>query len=191
MRKLLQRIIANPKLHARWLSSLSSLELSGAQKLARVAVNNPTADFLRHTAEEFRHAWFFKRQIQKLGGDPKDGDESLLSPTTRRYLSLIELHAVRWLKRHQRFCAQSCYLLTSYAVELRAEQLYTCYEDLLRTIDHPLSLRGIIREEREHLAAMRSELSSDTVLRAGAKYACQIENKLYAAFSSELEAALQ
>jgi hypothetical protein len=45
----------------------------------------------------------------------------------------------------------ACYLLTTYVIEKRAEELYPLYESLLQAAGCSFSLEEIIREETQHL----------------------------------------
>ena len=63
----LQVIVSSPKLHMRWLETLSHLENRGAHKIMGFQPKRQVKLFLlQHAAEEARHAFFFKRQIAKL-----------------------------------------------------------------------------------------------------------------------------
>jgi bacterioferritin (cytochrome b1) len=67
---LLYLIIADNDLHARWLNTLSLMENTGARKIS--ASEDPltvTYLILKHAAEEHRHAFYLKKQIEKIGKD--------------------------------------------------------------------------------------------------------------------------
>ena len=65
---LIQNIVSDPFLHALWINTLSYLENCGARKIA--SCEHPTAvkeEMLKHAAEEFRHAFFLKTQLRRVG----------------------------------------------------------------------------------------------------------------------------
>ena len=67
--KLLSAIINDNQLHARWLNTLSLMENTGARKIS--ASEDPetvTYIILKHAAEEHRHAFYLKKQIEKMKG---------------------------------------------------------------------------------------------------------------------------
>ena len=60
-------IVADNMLHARWLNTLSLMENTGARKIS--ASEDPatvTYIILKHAAEEHRHAFYLKKQIEKV-----------------------------------------------------------------------------------------------------------------------------
>jgi hypothetical protein len=55
---MIDKILADDRLHAKWLNTLSMLENVGARKIS--AYEDPrlvTEDVLKHALEESRHAW--------------------------------------------------------------------------------------------------------------------------------------
>ena len=65
--ELLPLIINDAQLHARWLNTLSLMENTGARKIS--ACEDPetvTYIILKHAAEEHRHAFYLKKQIEKV-----------------------------------------------------------------------------------------------------------------------------
>src|ERR1700748_434392 len=123
---ILPTIIADNQLHARWLNTLSLMENTGARKIS--ASEDPvtvTYIILKHAAEEHRHAFYLKKQIEKTGdGDyPTYEPVYLLAPAeSRYYLNQLDIDVCRYLKRtlglkgrELRFAA---YLLVTYAIEV-------------------------------------------------------------------------
>src|ERR1700761_1696107 len=94
LEQLLTAIVASNDLHAKWLNTLSYLENCGARKIA--ACEHPTLvkeEMLKHAAEEFRHAHYLKRQIQKLSSDPLPTyslSHMLGGTATLHYLSALD-----------------------------------------------------------------------------------------------------
>lgn len=165
MKMILNRIVACDQLHARWLNTLSYLENCGAKKIA--ACEHPTCvkeEMLKHAAEEFRHAHYLKCQISKLHAIsmPDYSLKYLLGGiSTLHYLSALDLHTSRYLKSSGFPCLkirEIAYLLVTYVIELRAEQLYPIYESLLRQIKSRIQVKSILLKEKEHLEEMKEGL---------------------------------
>src|SRR5271170_2242727 len=100
--KLLSTIINNNKLHARWLNTLSLMENTGARKIS--ASEDPetvTYIILKHAAEEHRHAFYLKKQIEKIDKSacPTYSSQYLLAPnSSRHYLNQLDIDACRYIK---------------------------------------------------------------------------------------------
>ncbi len=171
---LAARVVADPALHGRWLNTLSYLEHCGACKIAASA--HPSAvkeERLKHAAEEFRHAHYLKTQLRRIGQCCVDYRRSSLLGgwATYHYLHRLDLFASRQNQSH-------AYLLTTYAIELRAAELYPLYQEALRKSGSKVRVQSILLEEEEHLAEMERELGlapgSATFIRA----VCEEEGRL-------------
>ena len=67
MRDVLDRLIADPPRHARWLNTVALLEYTGARKMLKSQASARMSEMiLRHAAEESRHAHFFKRAALRI-----------------------------------------------------------------------------------------------------------------------------
>src|SRR3954464_3409517 len=103
LNKILPTIIANNELHDRWLNTLSLMENTGARKIS--ASEDPltvTYIILKHAAEEHRHAFYLKKQIDKAGKElcPTYADEYLVAPANSKYyLNILDVEVSRYLKR--------------------------------------------------------------------------------------------
>ncbi len=177
-RELLTRIVNSDELHAKWLNTLSYLENCGARKIA--ACEHPTLvkeEMLKHAAEEFRHAHHLKRQIEKVSKTPLETylPEFILGgASTMRYLNMLDLKTCRLLKESGLPCNQikpAAYLLVTYAIELRAEELYLIYDEVLRKVHSRVTVKSILLEEKEHLNEMIEGLHH---LPSGFSYAKQV-----------------
>src|SRR5579872_5275791 len=166
--ELLPVIINDNKLHARWLNTLSLMENTGARKIS--ACEDPetvTYIILKHAAEEHRHAFYLKKQIEKIDNTscPTYSSQYLLAPnSSRHYLNQLDVDACRYLKnelglkgRALRFAA---YLLVTYAIEVRADELYPVYQDALDKASSKINVKSIILEEEGHLEEMINQLQS-------------------------------
>src|SRR6202789_4659221 len=99
---LLNNIIANDSLHARWLNTLSLMENTGARKIsASEDPNTVTYIILKHAAEEHRHAFYLKKQIEKTGEELTTyAPEYLLAPGySKYYLNQLDIDVCRYLKK--------------------------------------------------------------------------------------------
>ncbi|MBL4678794.1 MAG: hypothetical protein JKY70_21765 [Mucilaginibacter sp.] len=163
---LLPKIIADSQLHARWLNTLSLMENTGARKIS--ASEDPvtvTYIILKHAAEEHRHAFYLKKQIEKTGKDlcPTYSNEYLVAPAdSKHYLHQLDIDVCRYLKKELglggaelRFAA---YLLVTYAIEVRADELYPVYQDALDAAGSKVNVKSIILEEEGHLEGMINQL---------------------------------
>jgi hypothetical protein len=163
---LLNTIVNNDTLHARWLNTLSLMENTGARKIS--ASEDPatvTYIILKHAAEEHRHAFYLKKQIEKFPGItcPTYAGEYLLAPSySKYYLNQLDVQVSRYLKsllnlkgRELRFAA---YLLVTYAIEVRADELYPVYQDVLDKAKSKVNVKSIILEEEGHLEEMINQL---------------------------------
>jgi hypothetical protein len=166
LNNLLPAIIADNELHAKWLNTLSLMENTGARKIS--ASEDPvtvTYIILKHAAEEHRHAFYLKKQIEKAGEGlcPTYAPSYLLAPAfSKYYLNQLDIDVCRYLKKdlgltgaELRFAA---YLLVTYAIEVRADELYPVYQDALDDAGSKVNVKSIILEEEGHLEEMINQL---------------------------------
>jgi hypothetical protein len=191
---ILPKIIAKNRLHARWLNTLSLMENTGARKIS--ASEDPTTVtyiILKHAAEEHRHAFYLKKQIEKTGVElPTYAAEYLLAPAfSKYYLNQLDIDVCRYLKygmnlsgAELRFAA---YLLVTYAIEVRADELYPIYQDALDDVNSKVNVKSIILEEEGHLEEMINQLqhfSPDWQVHA--QKAVEMETELFAKWVDNL-----
>jgi hypothetical protein len=191
--QLLTPIIASNELHAKWLNTLSFLENCGARKIA--ACEHPTLvkeEMLKHAAEEFRHAHYLKRQIEKVSSNSMDtySLSFMLGKTaTLHYLTTLDLKTSRYLKTlglSKHSIKEAAYLLVTYAIELRAEELYPIYDTLLRKAGSRIAVKSILLEEKEHLDEMKEGLKQLPSGFAHAEHVCAIESHVCKAWLDEI-----
>ncbi len=163
---ILPAIVANPQLHAKWLNTLSLMENTGARKIsASEDTETVTYIILKHAAEEHRHAFYLKKQLEKLGENlcPTYATNYLLAPRDSKfYLNRLDVEVCRYLKtelglqgKELRFAA---YLLVTYAIEVRADELYPIYQEALTEAESKVNVKSIILEEEGHLEEMLNQL---------------------------------
>jgi hypothetical protein len=153
-------------MHARWLNTLSLMENTGARKIS-ASEDSQTVTYiiLKHAAEEHRHAFYLKKQIEKTadGLCPTYASEYLLAPAySKYYLNQLDVQVCRYLKnelglsgKELRFAA---YLLVTYAIEVRADELYPVYQEALDNAASKVNVKSIILEEEGHLEEMLNQL---------------------------------
>jgi hypothetical protein len=166
LNKILPTIIADNQLHARWLNTLSLMENTGARKIS--ASEDPatvTYIILKHAAEEHRHAFYLKKQIEKTGKAlcPTYADEYLVASNySKYYLNMLDVEVCRYLKKELNLTGKelrfAAYLLVTYAIEVRADELYPIYQDALDNAGSKINVKSIILEEEGHLEEMINQL---------------------------------
>lgn len=164
----LKSIVSDNVLHAKWLNTLSYMENAGAKKIsASEHKENVNLIVLKHAAEEHRHAYYLKKQISKV-------DESLcktytnaelLSPNhTKYYLHALDIAVCRYLKAVFNLSGYdlkfAAYLFVTYAIEVRADELYPIYQAALDEVKSKVNVKSIILEEEGHLEEMMNQLVS-------------------------------
>jgi len=166
MKDIIRKIVANPKTHARWINTLSMMENAGAKKIKNcehpIFVNEI---ILKHAAEEARHAYYLKKQIKKVAENacPTYERSYLLAPLfSYYYLHTLDIRICRHLKstygiRHEKL-KYAAYLLVTYAIEVRADELYPIYQSVLTETNSRVNVKSIIAEEINHLREMEQQL---------------------------------
>ena len=195
----LERIVAQPAIHARFINTLSRLEYVGARKLMKSQDSSELdRETLQHLVEETRHAWMLKKLACRLdasveagygaehtlAGDEGEHYFQSLDGEVSRTVTLSDASALSLGKLH--------YLYTSWLVELRAVSFYTAYEPLLKAADVPNVLSGILGDETHHLTAMqRSIESADPLFESHIEHLIQAEAELFQNFWRKVEACVQ
>jgi hypothetical protein len=188
LNKLLPFIIADNEIHARWLNTLSLMENTGARKIS--ASEDPltvTYIILKHAAEEHRHAFYLKKQIEKTGLAlcPTYAPEYLLAPGfSKYYLNQLDIEVCRYLKKDLGLTGKdlrfAAYLLVTYAIEVRADELYPVYQDALDNAGSKINVKSIILEEEGHLEEMISQLKKFSAeWEVHAEKAVEFETRLF------------
>jgi len=187
-KECLEKIMSVPKLHARWLNTLWAKLIAGCEHPTMVP-----KEVLKHAAEEFRHAYFMKAQIEKIYPNALKTyqlDELLGNYPTKHYLYRLNTQVSRFLKNKKGIKGKQLkeygYLLVTYAIEIRAKELYPLYQDLLKEKGAPISILSIIREEEQHLKEISDELKETPAI-AWASEVCEIEEELYGKWAVSVE----
>ena len=195
MENIFKAIVQQPSLHARFLNTLSMMENAGAKKIKNcehpVLVNEI---ILKHSAEEARHAYYLKKQIQKIAPKSCPTYEKkylLAANSSYYYLHELDIKLCRYLKQHFGYRGDdlkyAAYLLVTYAIEVRADELYPQYQQVLDEAKSPVNVKSIIAEEINHLAEMKHQLKEFSPDWENlCQVATSIESELFASWSNEL-----
>lgn len=193
---LLTKIVADPQKHAKWLNTLSLMENTGARKIsASEHKTDVTLIILKHAAEEHRHAFYLKKQIAKLGSGlcPDYSDQYLLAThDSRYYLNMLDVHVCKYLKSELNLSGNelkfAAYLLVTYAIEVRADELYPVYQEVLDTSSSKVNVKSIILEEEGHLEEMLVQLKNFSAdWQRHADRAVEFETELFGKWLEGLE----
>lgn len=192
LENLLKTVVKNPTIHYRWLYTISFLENSGAKKIMKFQPHsNLSLEILKHTAEEARHAYFFRKQIEKIGHDPDRKVNLLGGSKARNFLHRLDVAIMKSLRDKMDLKKENLYyfsyLLTTYAIELRADSLFGLYEKTLKENRVPVSLISIIKEEENHLRDIERRIDKEACLLPFKKIACELEEDLFNSFISQVE----
>lgn len=166
LQQLIASLISNDIQHAKFLNTLSYMENSGARKIS--ASEHPQSVnrmILKHAAEEHRHAYYLKKQLDKLGPQlcATYAPEELIAPSESRfYLHKLDISTSRYLKNKLGLSGNelryAAYLFVTYVIELRADELYPVYQQELTAAQNKITVKSIILEEAGHLEEMTAQL---------------------------------
>lgn len=168
LQSILENIVKDNLLHARWLNTLSYMENAGAKKIsASEHKEQVNLIILKHAAEEHRHAYYLKKQLDKLDGNlckTYTNDELLTPSHTKFYLNALDVAVCRYLKQHFNLSGYelkfAAYLFVTYAIEVRADELYPVYQEVLTRAKSKVNVKSIILEEEGHLEEMLHQLKA-------------------------------
>lgn len=149
----LQQIVSKPETHARFLNTLSMLEHMGAYRIMATQSNpDMRQDVLKHMSEEARHAFFFKRQADKVAGESMDWHPSrLIAPSfARLYFKRLESRIAQEFRKSPKPMLLTYYCM-SMIIEYRAIWAFDLYQNVLDESGAPLSLKSVLAEEQGHL----------------------------------------
>jgi hypothetical protein len=185
---LLERIVQDHEVHAKWLNTLSFMENAGARKIS--ACEHPTKVSLiqlKHAAEEHRHAYYLKKQIGKINPNfckTYEASELLAPIATRQYLHSLDIKACRYLQKAFDLTKEelkyAAYLFVTYAIEVRADELYPVYQEVLEKKSSKIMVKSIILEEEGHLEEMIHQLNEfEEDWNIHAEHILEIEKELH------------
>jgi rubrerythrin len=189
LQQIFQTIIQDNQVHAKFLNTLSLMENTGARKISASEHKSKVSYLmLKHACEEARHAFYLKKQISKVAkieDYPSYENQYLLAPfASYTYLHSLDIQVCRYLKNTLQLQSDAlkyaAYLLVTYAIEVRADELYPVYQDALDEAKSKVNVKSIIVEEVGHLEEMISQLKAFSPdWKTHATKACEIEKKLF------------
>lgn len=187
MREFLRTIVRQPDLHARFMNMLSMLEHMGSRKIMVSQMKdhrNMTEDMLKHLAEEARHAYFFKRQAERVAKKSLPGytdDNTFCRIPAAMYFGRLDAGLAKQVP------ARDAYPWTSLIIELRACWLYAMYQQILEEEKISISLKSLLAEEDMHLAEMFDMCGdNEPRLRALSAYETDLFGKFFKMLRTEL-----
>jgi len=165
--ELLDRIIARPALHARLLNTLSRLEYVGVRKMLKSRrAERLDLEGLEHMLDEAVHALRLKKAALTVDAGMKSvqtfaAEDTLAGEAGESYFQAVDRAAEQALAELPEDArAEINYLLTSAAIEVRAQSFYPLYERRLRAHGAGFSLAAIMKDEDLHLAQMTARLEA-------------------------------
>ena len=192
----LSAILKDNALHAKWLNTLSFMENAGAKKIsASEDKEKVSLIILKHAAEEHRHAYYLKKQISKIGEGLCENyeDQYLIAPkASKYYLNNLDVQVCKYIKSELGLKGNdlkfAAYLLVTYAIELRADELYPLYQDALSALESKVTVKSIILEEEGHLEEMIHQLKAFSPdWEKHANIAVEIESLLFSDWMESLK----
>jgi len=198
-RRLLDRIVVDAPLHARFVNTLSRLEYVGVRKILKSRRSERIGiDGLQHILDEAVHALRLKKAAVALAGGGADGvvtfadDATLAGDAGEGYLQALDRRAEEaLLDLAPDDRGEANYHLTSAAIEVRAQVFYPIYDACLRANGVGFSVAAISKDEDRHLEEMSVGLEKalpDWRRRLEAVLAA--EEALFTRFLAAVEAAL-
>ena len=197
-RRLLDRIVVDRELHARFVNTLSRLEYVGVRKILKSRRSERIAlDGLQHILDEAVHALRLKKAAVALAGAGGAvatfaDDATLAGDAGEGYLQALDRRAEEaLLEVPPAERGEANYRLTSAAVEVRAQVFYPIYDDCLRDSGAGFSVAAISKDEDRHLEEMAAGLERTLPdWRRHLEAVLAAEEALYARFLAAVEKAL-
>jgi hypothetical protein len=171
--RLLQLIVQDAALHARFLNSLSRLEYVGVRKMLKARRSQELdLDGLQHLLEEAVHATRLKKFARSVAPEGVSvetfrAEHTLSGDEAEEYFQAVDHAGAAALGRAD---AEASYLLTSAAIEIRARAFYPAYQEVLEAAGSRVSVQSILNDEVEHLSEMQKRLQA-----AGPEWRTQLE----------------
>jgi len=198
-RRLLDRIVVDARLHARFVNTLSRLEYVGVRKILKSRRSEQIAiDGLQHILDEAVHALRLKKAAVALAGAGVGDVQTFADGATlagdegEGYLQALDRRAEEALMDLPPTArAEANYHLTSAAVEVRAQVFYPIYDQCLQANRVGFSVSAISKDEDRHLEEMAAGLERSLPgWRGRLEAVLAAEEALYARFLAAVEAAL-
>ena len=185
--KILEEVISDEKLHARWLNTLSYLEYIGTRKILKsFPAHELNKTFLEHINEEARHSLFFKKLAEKIAKKslcfkshellaPKEGSD---------YFQQVDHYSVKFSFLNP----MTSYFYTTYTVEQRALVVYPLYNELLKKKGFSFSIQSVLNDEKNHLEfVFKAIQKADPLWEKNLEEMRHFEHQKYFSFLNALE----
>jgi hypothetical protein len=163
---LLERIIPDAVLHARFVNTLARMEYVGVRKLLKSRrADRLDLDGLQHMLDENVHALRLKKAATALAATSHaqvrtfSDQDTLAGDAGEGYLQALDRKAESTLgdvPAERR--TEANYLLTTAAIEVRAQVFYPLYDQLLAAHQAGFSVAAITKDEDRHLTEMAQGL---------------------------------
>jgi hypothetical protein len=163
---VLDEIIVDAAVHARFVNTLARMEYVGVRKLLKSRhADRLDLDGLQHMLDENVHALRLKKAATALataaGTQVRtfSDDDTLAGSAGEGYLQALDHTAEAGLidlSPERR--TEANYLLTTAAIEVRAQVFYPIYDERLTTHRAGFSVAAITKDEDRHLAEMTRDL---------------------------------
>jgi hypothetical protein len=197
---VLDRVVAAPALHARFVNTLSRLEYVGVRKMLKSRrAEALDLDGLQHALDETVHALRLKKIAVSLGAAAARDvatyadDHTLAGDEGEGYIQALDRAAAGALiEMPERARPEASYRLTSAAIEVRAQVFYPAYEACLRARGAAFSVAAIMRDEDRHLEEMAAGLAAtigEGSWRRRLEAVLAVEESLFARFLDAVERA--
>ncbi|HTV31592.1 MAG TPA: hypothetical protein VME69_00535 [Methylocella sp.] len=193
---LIDRIVADQNLHARWINTFSYLEYVGFRKIVKSQrAETLTAEILGHACEEGRHALLLKKLAVKIGGAAFDSyaPECLLcGEEAEAYFQNLDHHCDEALaERPEEERTRLVYGYVTWLVERRALLVYAIYKQAIGESEMVKKLGGLLVEEDRHLAQVEGLIrAADPNFADRSQSFEAAERRLYETFLAALSEAL-
>jgi hypothetical protein len=192
LESLVEKIVSDPALHARWLNTFSYLEYVGFRKIVKSQrAETLNAAILGHACEEGRHALGLKKLAVKAGGAEFDSyrpEVLLCGPEAEAYIQDLDKACDEaFATRPEAERAKLTYAYVTWLVERRALDVYQSYRNALGETEIARKLGSLVNEEMRHLADIEAMLQAcDPEFEARSKQFEPIEAWLYQNFIAAL-----
>lgn len=167
--RVLNAVIQAPALHARFVNTLARMEYVGVRKLLKSRrAERLDLDGLQHMLDENVHALRLKKAATALAAPLGIGvatfsdDDTLAGSAGEEYLQALDRRAEAELSDlGEGRRAEVNYLMTTAAVEVRAQVFYPLYDRLLAANRAGFSVALITKDEDRHLAEVGRSLEAE------------------------------
>lgn len=164
--RLLDRIVPDARLHARFVNTLARMEYVGVRKMLKSRrAERLDLDGIQHILDEAVHAMRLKKAATALAQTSGASVRTFATADTlagdagENYLQALDHRAEEMLgDLPEDARAEANYLLTSAAVEVRAQVFYPAYDRTLKACGAGFSVAAITKDEDRHLDEMAAGL---------------------------------